>query len=48
MMFRVCYVSRPSVATERLALNLSGQVRYQLMTAYRVQPPATPRHVAMH
>jgi Putative transposase/Transposase zinc-binding domain len=33
---RLCrYVSRPPVATERLALTSSGQVRYQLKTAYR-------------
>jgi hypothetical protein len=29
------YGSRPSVATERLALTSSGQVRYQLKTPYR-------------
>jgi hypothetical protein len=33
---RLCrYVSRPPVATERLALTPSGQVRYQLKTPYR-------------
>jgi hypothetical protein len=33
---RLCrYVSRPPVATERLALTSSGQVRYQLKSAYR-------------
>jgi hypothetical protein len=33
---RLCrYVSRPPVATERLALTSSGQVRYQLKTPYR-------------
>jgi hypothetical protein len=29
------YVSRPPVATERLAMTSSGQVRYQLKTPYR-------------
>jgi hypothetical protein len=29
------YVSRPPVATQRLALTASGQVRYQLKTPYR-------------
>ncbi|MEP7310991.1 MAG: transposase [Pseudomonadota bacterium] len=33
---RLCrYVSRPAVATERLAMTSSGQVRYQLKTPYR-------------
>jgi hypothetical protein len=33
---RLCsYVSRPSVATERMALTSCGQVRYQLKTPYR-------------
>ncbi len=33
---RLCrYVSRPPVATERLALTASGQVRYTLKTPYR-------------
>jgi hypothetical protein len=33
---RLCrYVSRPPVATGRLAMTSSGQVRYQLKTAYR-------------
>jgi hypothetical protein len=33
---RLCrYVSRPAVASERLALSASGQVRYQLKTPYR-------------
>jgi hypothetical protein len=33
---RLCrYVSRPPVATERLALSASGQVRYTLKTPYR-------------
>jgi len=33
---RLCrYVSRPPVATERLALRASGQVRYELKTPYR-------------
>jgi hypothetical protein len=33
---RLCrYVSRPPIAVERLALTSSGQVRYQLKTAYR-------------
>lgn len=33
---RLCrYVSRPPVAEERLVLSSSGQVRYQLKTAYR-------------
>ncbi len=33
---RLCrYASRPPVATERLALTASGQVRYQLKTRYR-------------
>lgn len=33
---RLCrYVSRPPLAVERLALTSSGQVRYQLKTAYR-------------
>jgi hypothetical protein len=33
---RLCrYVSRPPVATDRLALTSSGQVRYALKTAYR-------------
>jgi hypothetical protein len=33
---RLCrYVSRPPVATERLAMTSSGQVRYQLKTPYR-------------
>lgn len=33
---RLCrYVSRPPVATQRLALTASGQVRYQLKTPYR-------------
>lgn len=33
---RLCrYVSRPPVATERLAMSSSGQVRYQLKTPYR-------------
>jgi hypothetical protein len=29
------YVSRPPVASERLALTASGQVRYTLKTSYR-------------
>ena len=33
---RLCrYVSRPPVATEHLTMTSSGQVRYQLKTAYR-------------
>ena len=33
---RLCrYVSRPPVATERMALTSCGQVRYQLKTPYR-------------
>ncbi len=33
---RLCrYVSRPPVATERMALTSSGEVRYALKTAYR-------------
>jgi Putative transposase len=33
---RLCrYVSRPPVASERLALTASGQVRYTLKTPYR-------------
>lgn len=33
---RLCrYVSRPPIASERLALTASGQVRYQLKTPYR-------------
>ena len=33
---RMCrYVSRPPVASERLALTASGQVRYALKTPYR-------------
>ena len=33
---RLCrYISRPPVATERLALSASGQVRYTLKTPYR-------------
>ena len=33
---RLCrYISRPPVATERLALTPSGQVRYALKTPYR-------------
>ena len=33
---RLCrYVSRPAVASERLALSASGQVRYHLKTPYR-------------
>jgi len=33
---RLCrYVSRPPIAVERLALTSTGQVRYQLKTAYR-------------
>ena len=33
---RLCrYVSRPPVASERLALTASGQVRYTLKAAYR-------------
>lgn len=33
---RLCrYVSRPPVAMERLALTVSGQVRYALKTPYR-------------
>ena len=30
-----CYVSRPPVASERLALTASGHVRYTLKTPYR-------------
>jgi hypothetical protein len=34
---RLCrYVSRPPVASERLALAATGQVRYTLKTPYRV------------
>jgi hypothetical protein len=32
---RCRYVSRPPVATERLGVTSSGQVRYQLSTPYR-------------
>jgi hypothetical protein len=32
---RCRYVSRPPVASERLALTASGQVRYTLKTPYR-------------
>ena len=33
---RLCrYVSRPPIASERLALTASGHVRYTLKTAYR-------------
>ncbi|MBP9593510.1 MAG: transposase [Steroidobacteraceae bacterium] len=33
---RLCrYVSRPPVATERMALTASGHVRYALKTSYR-------------
>jgi hypothetical protein len=46
---RLCrYVSRPPVASERLALTASGQVRYTLKTPYRdvEQPPFEPDTVA--
>jgi Putative transposase len=34
---RLCrYVSRPPVASERLALTASGQVRYTLKTPYQL------------
>ena len=37
---RLCrYVSRPPVATERLALTASGQVRYTPKTPYRLRAP---------
>jgi len=39
---RLCrYVSRPPVASERLALTASGQVRYTLKTPYRAYSPRT-------
>jgi len=40
---RLCrYVSRPPVATERVALTDSGQVRYTLKTPHRLRAPRAP------
>jgi hypothetical protein len=53
---RLCrYVSRPPVATERLALTASAQVRYTLKTPYRdgtshivLEPPEVIARILAH